>query len=230
LYIGTLVYNRTTQKLKTPTLHNPRDQWIRTLGAFDPLVEQSVFDQAQRRLTQAALRYTPEFMLEQLRRIWEEHEFFRPSLLRADAAAPAPSTYAKHFASVDAAYQQVFREALQQVKQEVESQLRSLVQEVESYDDFLVLNRRFTVLIQPSVPVPHGYSQYWYFRPDMRGVVDITLGVPVSGPQGPEILGYLALPRLLVEDYGIRLFSSSESRLDMYGHTGLDMIFQLARP
>ncbi|MFH1109761.1 MAG: recombinase family protein [Planctomycetota bacterium] len=230
LYIGTLVYNRTTQKLKTPTLHNPRDQWIRTIGAFDPLVEQSVFDQAQRRLTQAALRYTPEFMLEQLRRIWEKHEFFRSSLLRADAAAPAPSTYAKHFASVDAAYQQVFREALQQVKQEVESQLRSLVQEVESYDDFLVLNRRFTVLIQPSVPVPHGYSQYWYFRPDMRGVVDITLGVPVSGPQGPEILGYLALPRLLVEDHGIRLFSSSESRLDMYGHTGLDIIFQLARP
>jgi hypothetical protein len=130
---------------------------------------------------------------------------------------------------LDAAYQQVFRDALQQVRQEVESQLRSLVQDVESYDDFLVLNQRFTVLIQPSVPVPHGYTQYWYFRPDMRGVVDITLGVPVSGPQGPEILGYLALPRLLVEGRGIRLFDSSESRIDMYGHRGLDMIFQLAR-
>jgi len=100
---------------------------------------------------------------------------------------------------------------------------------VESYDDFLVLNRRFTVLIQPSVPVPHGYSQYWYFRPDVRGVVDITLGVPVSGPKGPEILGYLALPRLLVEGRGIRLFGSSESRLSLYGHRGLDIIFQLAR-
>ena len=90
------------------------------------------------------------------------------------------------------------RFALQQVKERVEAELRNLVEEVESYDDFLVLNRRFTVLIQPSVPVPHGYSQYWYFRPDVRGVVDITLGVPVSGPKGPEILGYLALPRLLV--------------------------------
>jgi DNA invertase Pin-like site-specific DNA recombinase len=223
LYIGTLVYNRTTQKLKTPTLHNPETSgsgdW-----AFDPLVEQSVFDQAQR-LTRAPFG-TPGVVLEQLRRIWKR-EFF---VLAAAVMRLHPSTYAKHFASLDAAYQQVFREALQQVKQEVESQLRSLVQEVESYDDFLVLNRRFTVLIQPSVPVPHGYSQYWYFRPDMRGVVDITLGVPVSGPQGPEILGYLALPRLLVEDHGIRLFSSSESRLDMYGHTGLDIIFQLARP
>jgi len=229
LYVGTLIYNRTSQKLKTPIRHNPKEQWIKSAEAFDSLVEPSVFNHAQRLLTQAALRYTPEFMLEQLRRVLEEHEFFRPSFVQADATAPAPRTYAKRFASLDAAYQQVFRNALQQVRQEVESQLRSLIQDVESYDDFLVLNRRFTVLIQPSVPVPHGYSQYWYFRPDMRGVVDITLGVPVSGPQGPEILGYLALPRLLVERRAIRLFGSSESRLDMYGHRGLDMIFQLAK-
>ena len=229
LYVGTLIYNRTTQKLKTPTRHNPKEEWIRSPGAFDPIVEQEEFDKAQRILTQAALRYTPEFMLEQLKRVLKEHEFVRPALLRADALAPSPSTYAKRFTSLDSAYQQVFRHALQQVKQEVESQLRSLVPQVESYDDFLVLNGRFTVLIQPSVPVPHGYTHYWYFRPDVRGVVDITLGVPVSGPRGPEILGYLVLPRLLVEDRGIRLFGSSEARLDLYGHLGLDMIFQLAR-
>lgn len=229
LYIGTLVYNKTSQKLKTPTRHNPKGEWIKTGDAFDPIVEQAVFDHAQRVLAQAALRYTPEFMLEQLDRLLREHEFLRPSLVKADAAAPSPSTYAKHFTSLDMAYQQVFRIALAQVKTEVESRLRGQVQEVESYDDFLVLNRKFTVLIQPSVPVPHGYNQYWYFRPDVRGTVDITLGVPVTGPKGPEILGYLALPRLLVEDHGIRLFGSSESRIDMYGHHGLELIFQLAR-
>ena len=38
------------------------------------------------------------------------------------------------------------------------------------------------------------------------------------------------LPRyLLVRDRGMRLFGSSETRLDMYGHTGLEFIFQLAR-
>ncbi len=229
LYIGTLVYNKTSQKLKTPTRQNPKGEWIRTGDAFDPIVEQAVFDHAQRVLAQAALRYTPEFMLEQLDRLLREHEFLRPSLVKADAAAPSPSTYAKHFTSLDMAYQQVFRIALAQVKTEVESRLRGQIQEVESYDDFLVLNRKFTVLIQPSVPVPHGYNQYWYFRPDVRGTVDITLGVPVTGPKGPQILGYLALPRLLVEEHGIRLFGSSESRLDMYGHHGLELIFQLAR-
>lgn len=94
---------------------------------------------------------------------------------------------------------------------------------------FLIVNGKFTVLIQPSVPVPHGYSQYWYFRPDLRDVVDITLGVPVSSSEGPQILGYVALPRLLVRDHGIRVFGTPVTPLDMYGHTGLEFIFKLAR-
>jgi DNA invertase Pin-like site-specific DNA recombinase len=229
LYVGTLVYNKTTQKLKTPTRHNPKGEWIRTSSAFDSIVEQALFDQAQRVLAQAALRCTPQFMLEQLTRLFQEHGYFRPSLVCADSVAPSPSTYVKRFTSLDAAYQQVFRVTLTSVRTEVESLVRGLVQQVETYDDFLVVNRKFTVLIQPSVPISHGYNQYWYFRPDVRGMVDITLGVPVSGPEGPQILGYLALPRLLVRDRGIRLFGSSESRLDMYGHHGLEMIFELAR-
>lgn len=228
-YVGTMIYNKTTQKLRTPTRHNPQGEWIRTSEAFEALIERSIFDEAQRVLAQAALPYTPEFMLTQLERLLNEHAFIRPSLVRADEAAPSPSTYAKRFLSLDAAYQQVFRIALADVRTEVEALLRAVVQDVQAYEDFLVLNRKFTVLIQPSVPVPHGYSQYWYFRPDGRGVVDITLGVPVSGPKGPQILGYLALPRLLVRNRAIRLFCSSESHLDMYGHHGLEVIFQLAR-
>jgi DNA invertase Pin-like site-specific DNA recombinase len=229
MYAGTLVYNKTTKKLKTPTRRNPQAQWIRTADAFAPLVERAVFDRAQAIMAEFALRYTPEVMLQHLERLHREHGFLRASLLRADDEAPSASTYAAHFASLDTAYQQVFRGAVRDVRTDVESLLRGLVEDVETYDDFLVVNGKFTVLIQPSVPVSHGYSQYWYFRPDVRGIVDITLGVPVSGPDGPQILGYLALPRLLIRDHGIRLFGSSETRLDMYGHTGLEFIFQLAR-
>lgn len=228
-YVGTMVYNKTTQKLKTPSRQNPKPEWVRTCSAFEAIVDQATFDEAQRLLAQAALRYTPEFMLAQLERLLQEHTLLRPSLIRFDSEAPSPAAYAKHFVSLDAAYQQVFRVALTEVRTEVESLLRGVVPNIESYEDFLVLNRKFTVLIQPSVPVPYGYNQYWYFRPDGRGTVDITLGVPVSGPKIPQILGYLVLPRLLVQDRGIRLFGSSKPRLDMYGYHGLDVIFQLAR-
>lgn len=229
MYAGTLVYNKTTQKLMTPTRRNPEDQWIRTAGAFTPIIDQDVFSQAQLLFEEELLKYSPAVMLEHLERLHSQYGFLRPSMLQADGKAPSAATYATRFSSLDAAYQRIFQASVHAVRTEVESLLRGLVKEVESYEDVLVINRKFTVLIQPSVPVAHGYSQYWYFRPDGRGIVDITLGVPVSGPNGPQILGYLALPRLLVRENGIRLFGSSETRLDMYGHTGLEIIFQLAR-
>ncbi|HOF18514.1 MAG TPA: hypothetical protein PK082_06365, partial [Phycisphaerae bacterium] len=178
---------------------------------------------------QAALRYAPETMLQHLERLHREHGFLRPSMIAADELAPSPATYNARFRSLDAAYQQLFRAAAAEVRTQVEGLLREVVEQVESYDDFLVINGKFTVLVQPSVPIPHGYSQYWYFRPDLRGVVDITLGVPVSSSEGPQILGYVALPRLLMHEQGIRVFGSSQTRLDMYGHTGLEFIFNLAR-
>lgn len=229
MYAGTLVYNKTTRKLKTRTRKNPVDLWVKTAGAFVGLVDPPLFDRAQAILAQAAQRYSPAVMLQHLERLYREHGFLRASILRADSEAPSPSTYAGHFASLDAAYQQVFRSTVHEVRAEVETRLRREVEAVESHEDFLVVNRKFTVLVQPSVPMPHGYSQYWYFRPDGRGTVDITLGVPVSGPKGPTILGYLALPRLLVRDRAIRLFGMQRARLDMYGHTGLETILELAR-
>ncbi len=229
MYAGTLVYNKTTKKLKTPTRKNPPDQWVKTAGAFVGLVEPVMFERAQAIIAQAAQRYSPTIMLEHLERLYREHGFLRASILKADAESPSASTYAAHFTSLDAAYQQVFRNTVHDVRTEVETLLRREVKEIEAYEDFLVVNRKFTVLVQPSVPVPHGYNQYWYFRPDVRGIIDITLGVPVSGPDGPTILGYLALPRLLVRDRAIRLFGSPQARLDMYGHSGLEVILELAR-
>jgi hypothetical protein len=143
-------------------------------------VEPATFDEARRLLDLAACDFEPAFMLEQLERIFNEHHCIRPTLLRADSEAPPPANYIRKFASLDSAYQKVFQAALDRVRAEVESMLREMVDHVESYDDFLVVNGKFTVLIQPSVPVPHGYQRYWYFRPDARGAVDITLGVPIS--------------------------------------------------
>lgn len=228
MYAGTLVYNKTTQKLATPTRRNPRDKWIRTSNAFEPIVDPEVFEQAQFIFAQAALRFTPEVMINHLERLHRTHGFVRPGMLSADTDSPSASTYGKHFASLDAAYQRVFHPTIRKVNEEVEDLLRGKVKHVERYEDFLVINQQFTVLVQPSVPVCHGYSQYWYFRPDLRNMIDITLGVPVSGTNATQILGYLALPRLLVPNRSIRLFASSETRLDMYGHTGLEIILQLA--
>ena len=77
----------------------------------------------------------------------------------------------------------------------VHEQIRSHISDVLPYSDFLVLDRRLAISVQPAVPVPSGYAAYWPIQPDVRQVIDITLGVLLSDPHDFEILGYVALPR-----------------------------------
>ena len=79
------------------------------------------------------------------------------------------------------------------------------------------------------MPVPDGYGAFWAFRPDHRPVVDITLGVPLSDGGAYEILGYLALPRLMVPERWVRLSASNDARIQLHGHNGLELIRELLK-
>jgi DNA invertase Pin-like site-specific DNA recombinase len=226
-YAGTMVYNRTTQKLSTSTRANPKEEWIRTPESFEGVIELEVFARAREVFADRARFYTPAYMLEKLEAIYRSHGVVRSSLVRAASDMPSPATYLKHFGSMDAAFQQLFEEVRTRAGAQVSERIEALVNQVLVHEDFLVIDGKLTVLVQPSVPMPYGLAEYWFFRPDQREVVDITLGVPLSEGMQPEILGYLALPRLLVHNRWIRLFSSSHSRLEMYGHDGLAIIQQL---
>jgi len=122
------------------------------------------------------------------------------------------------------AFQNMFPKILDRTRQRVVKQLSSKVSQIDQFDDFYVLNERVSVLIQPSLPIPQGYGVYWSFHPDPRVEIDITLGVPLSDSNEYNVLGYLALPRLLVRSRTMRIFSTSEGKLDLYGYCDLDMI------
>ena len=226
-YTGTMVYNRTTQKLKTPSRANPKEKWVRTPESFERMIEPAVFARAQHVFAERAKVYTPACMLEKLETLFQVHGIVRSSLVRLAPDMPSPSTYVKHFGSMDSAFQRLFNQVRTEASSRVTEHIEALVKQVVVYEDFLVIDQKLTVLIQPSVPMPYGLANYWFFRPDRREVIDITLGVPLSEDKQPRILGYLALPRLLVQDHWIRLFSTSQSRLEMYAHNGLAIIEQL---
>ena len=89
------------------------------------------------------------------------------------------------------------------------------------------MNDTFTLLIQPSVPVPNGYQAFWAFRPDPRNEIDITLGVPLSNGGKYSILGFLMFPRMMVDCNSIRFFDSSQGKMDFFGSSNIDVLFEL---
>jgi len=225
-YTGTMLYNQTTQRLKTPTQRNPPDEWVRTPEAFEGIISPEMFTQAQRRLEQRRRKYDPDHMLRQLDALYQRHGLYCPSLLRCQDEAPGGSAYARTFGSLDFAFQALHSETRDRALKAVHDRIRGVVSDVIQYEDFLVLDRKLTLAIQPAVPVPHGYTTYWPFRRDRRRVIDLTLGVLLSEPSEAEIMGYITLPRWLTDMKTFRFFDTSP-RLELFGRGNLDFLQQL---
>ena len=64
------------------------------------------------------------------------------------------------FGSVDLAFQFLCARERVKARDAVHQQIRSHVSQILPYPDFLVLDEKPTVLIQPAVPVPNGYECY----------------------------------------------------------------------
>ena len=66
-------------------------------------------------------------MLEKLELLFRSHGIVRPSLVRATPDMPSPSTYIKHFGSMDAAFQQLFNEVRTAAGSQVSEHIEALV-------------------------------------------------------------------------------------------------------
>jgi hypothetical protein len=53
--------------------------------------------------------------------------------------------------------------------------------------------------------------------------------VPLSDDSKRDILGYLALPRLMIPEPWVRLSGSSDARIELQGYNGLDLIRELIK-
>ena len=127
-YTGTMVYNRTTQKLKTPSRANPKDEWIRTPESFERIIEPAVFARAQQIFAERARVHTPAYMLEKLETLYQSHGILRSSLVRAAPDMPSPSTYVKHFGSMDSAFQRLFNQVRTEAGSRVTEHIEALVE------------------------------------------------------------------------------------------------------
>ena len=219
-YLGTLLYNKTSKKLKTPMVHNPVEKWIRTPEAFEGIISDVLFARAQEILEERRRRYDPDRMLIQLQSLYKQFGMARSSLTRVQEEMLPASSYARQFGSWDQAFQQLHKEHLQRAKELVHERLCKQIPDVLAYSDFFVLDRKLSVAIQPAVPIPSGYTAYWPIEPDSRNVIDITLGVLLSDPTELEILGYVVLPRGMAGSEAWRI-SSNSVRTELFGRTDL---------
>ncbi len=158
----------TSGKLKTPKHFNPPEEWLRTPEAFTGVIDFELYLRAQEILEKRKQRYDPDYMLRMLDMLYRSHGMMRPGLLRLSEENPSLTGITREFGSLDNAFQKLFDGERGKARNAVHEQIRSHVPETLAYSDFLVLDQKLTVSIQPAVPVPHGYESYWPIRRDTR--------------------------------------------------------------
>lgn len=95
-YCGTLVFNRSTQRLRTPRRPIEKSKWLRTLAAFDAIVDPRRFEQAQAERARRRRKWSDDEMLNALQDIFVENGKVTADLINA-RDLPSASSYAYRF-------------------------------------------------------------------------------------------------------------------------------------
>jgi DNA invertase Pin-like site-specific DNA recombinase len=97
IYIGNLVWNRTSIKLGRKLVRNPPEMWLRVRCAFDPIINAAQFDAAQRIFLERRHLPSKEEILESLRRLHRKHGYLDSRLIEQSPEVPGPTTLYKQF-------------------------------------------------------------------------------------------------------------------------------------
>lgn len=227
-YAGSVVYNKTSGKLKSKKVANPPDQWIVTPDSYEPVISKDIFELARAKINARKRRFSSEEMQNIFRTVYEKYGMFSASLFRGVfEVVPSRGQIKKQFGSLPEGFQSLFPDVVEAAKTNVFNEIANAARLVDTYKNFMIINERFTVNLQPAIPQPCGYGYQWFFRIDMREVVDITLGIPLADTKEHDILGYFPIPRLMAREPVFTLSNNAITKFQMHGYTGLEFIKDL---
>jgi len=101
-YAGTLVFNRSTQHLKSTRRPNAPDSWVRVEDAFVAIVPRQQLEAARAERNRRRRQWSDDEMLESLREIFVEHGKVTPDLIDS-SGGPSVKSYAFRFNGITSA-------------------------------------------------------------------------------------------------------------------------------
>jgi DNA invertase Pin-like site-specific DNA recombinase len=103
-YIGNIVYNRQSQKLRGKRVNNPFNLWVRAEKCFQPIVSDETFQSAQKIMRERRVDVSEEEMLSRLAVALKENGRLTPKVINSTAGLPSTRTFVDHFGTLRNAY------------------------------------------------------------------------------------------------------------------------------
>jgi DNA invertase Pin-like site-specific DNA recombinase len=244
-YIGNNVWGRTSFKLKRKHIVNAPSDWIRSDGAFAPIVESHIFERVQTIIAARSNRLSDDEMLEMLRTILGQNGALSGLIIDEAEHCPSSSAFHSRFGSLLRAYSLVgFAPDHDYRYLEINRSLRRfhpvVIQEViagilasggtvvqNPLNDLLTINREFTAaIVIARCKLTASGSSRWKIRLDAALKPDITIAVRMDS-ENERPHDFYILPRLDMRDAVLQLAEHNGLSLDAYRFDSLDAFYEL---
>lgn len=245
-YIGNNIWNRNSFKLKKHYVRNNPDNWVRSEGAFEAIVDAGLFAAAKAIFAAKAQRYSNEEMLDGLRDALKTHGFLSGIVINEACTLPSSGAYQSRFGSLLRAYKLVgftpdrdyryieINKRLRKIHSEIIhdtidgiEQVGGLVQ-LDTKTGLLNINGEFSasVVIARCMQTSAGAFR-WNIRLDTGLLPSITVIVRMD--QANETpFDYYLLPTGDMTLTKLRLSESNGLSLDAYRFDGLAHFFAMS--
>lgn len=237
-YIGNAVYNRTSKKLNARWHRNPEHEWIRCVGAFEPVVSKDKFDRARQRLFELARPLTETDLLDRLSALWCSRGHLNSLLVEKSRFTPCPDVYGRVFGSMANAFKRIgFRnrenigrnaELRKEIVNDIVEQVRARGGRVtvSPWNKHLTINEEVRISVFISRQKSKG-PRIWQFGYRSLRKPDIIVGARLADRGGP-IVDYFLFPFLFVP-HGSWITTSltSGARLERFRVSNLVPLFDL---
>jgi len=245
-YIGNNVWNRGSFKLKRKRVRNSPDMWIRAEGAFEPIVERSLFEAAQAIIRERSHKLSNEEMIAALQQLLQNRGYLSGLVIDETERLPSSSAYQSRFGSLLRAYELVgftpdrdyryieINRALRRLYPHIVTDVIAGIEQAggsvkqDAATDLLTINNEFTasIVVVRCRTSPAG-SLRWHVRFDVGLWPDITVTVRMD-KLNQNALDYYLLPRIDMTAPRLRLAQDNGISLDAYRFESLEALFGLA--
>lgn len=247
-YAGHNVYNRVSFKLKQKRVTNPPDMWIRADNAFEPIIDQNLFNGAQRIIEARSRRFSDTELLQMLADLLAKNGELSGLVIDELEEMPSSATYRHRFGSLIRAYQLIgyvpdrdyrYIETNRVLRLMHPNTVAATITKItdvggdvaiDPTTDLLTINREFTlsVVIVRCTQTAAG-SLRWKLRLDAGLKPDITVAVRMN-PENAAPRDYYLLPWI---DIGhadrLRMAEENGIFLDAYRTDDLAPLYHMTR-
>jgi DNA invertase Pin-like site-specific DNA recombinase len=231
-YVGNLIYNRRSRKLRGDPVYNPPNLWVRSEGCIEPIVGLDVFLAAKKVIEERRVDLPEEEMLARLRRTLMKEGRLSPAIINKTIGLPCHHVYIAHFGSIRNAYRligytsqrncdyidtrQVWADRLAELASQVTAKIEKIGGRIVPGDSTkgLHVNGTVNIFFRVARWIPgeqEHYSPRWVIQ---RGRLPDGWIVAVRlGDRNKSILDYLLLPTTGTDRNTIRFSEKDRARL-----------------